>query len=255
MSCLFQRCKSGDSQECVLANGAGDEYQWGYDDICGPHSWCAHFKDANGQEQSPIDLKNRDQISQSADCNVSVHYRNCQGTVVNTGHAVKWTPDNGGHILIDDVPYDLIQFHHHCPSEHTFDGKQKPLCFHMVHQQQETQRLAVLGFLFKIDESVEDPFIENIIQTSPHTNQTSTNTLDICSLAVDGEYVHYDGSLTTPPCSEKVLWFVNKRELSISQRQLDWFRSHVAHDTARPVQEMFGRTLSTLNVSANNPME
>ena len=61
-------------------------------------------------------------------------------------------------------------------------------------------------------------------------------------LPSDRGYYTFTGSLTTPPCSEDVTWFVLKQPVEISKPEESAFAKRYAHN-ARPVQPLNGRSV------------
>jgi len=218
-------------------------FQWGYEKHNGPITWCAHFKDAKGKEQSPIDIKNIEDIKMADDYKVTHHYKNCKAVCLNNSHTVVWSVENAGHIMIGKKQFNLAQFHYHCPSEHYINGKQYPLCLHFVHVA-EDGTLAVLGRVYDFGKT-GDKFLENVCDNKviKANDSYTVDSVNFESLNVSGNYVIYPGSLTTPPCSEGVKWHVKDKVDTISHAQHSWFRSCLKFDNARPLQKMNDRTL------------
>jgi carbonic anhydrase len=224
------------------------DFHWGYTKKNGPAVWKKHFPDACGKEQSPIDIKLKSVKENAKAPQITVHYKDCKAVCLNNGHTVQWGVEDAGYIMIGDKRFNLAQFHYHCPSEHKLNGKVYPICFHFVHQA-EDGTLAVFGHLFEYG-VYSHPFLDAITSNAPVQPHDSVDleSIPFEKLKIAGDYVHYDGSLTTPPCSEKVLWYVNKDIMQISRPQEAWFRSCVKHDTARPCQKLNGRLLHTQTI-------
>jgi len=226
------------------------DYSWGYDSHNGPETWCAHYEAANGKIQSPIDVNLLNVKDVKGLSHVTHHYKNCKAVCVNNSHTVCWTVENGGHILIGEKQFDLVQFHYHCPSEHYINGEQFPLCLHFVHVSQDGT-LAVLGRVFKFGSSSNN-FIDAITQSKPlkpHDN-FKVDEIPFQHLNATGDYVHYPGSLTTPPCSEGVLWHVKDTLDEITHAQENWFRSCLSFDNARPLQDLNERELVRVRIGS-----
>jgi carbonic anhydrase len=142
--------------------------------------------------------------------------------------------------------YALVQAHFHAPSEHTLDGEHYPMEMHFVHQAGDGP-LAVLGLL--IDEGEHNPGIEVLwtqLSASAGTRATVEIPDDLTEylfpLDATG-YFHYEGSLTTPPCSEGVRWYVRKAPTEFSKEQIAAFTAVYDHNN-RPVQPLSDRVLS-----------
>lgn len=157
--------------------------------------------------------------------------------VNDTGNSIYAEGTTGNLAFFDETykiqMYNVLQFHIHAPSEHTIDGKHYDLELHIVHQNTRDSNLAVLGVFF--DRSVgtkDNDFLTNLIANSTSGNSTSkywkVGTLPLMNLVtnLDSEKIyHYQGSLTTPPCTETVSWIVVDDPQPISQNQLNFFNS------------------------------
>lgn len=232
--------------------------EWGYDKTNGPETWADKYQAATGTRQSPIDLQIsagggkefETELRQFDELNtVEVHYNTTSCVIANNGHTVKWTPENGGHVKAKNKTFELVQFHYHIPSEHTFNSEQKALEIHFVHQEKETGTLLVLGHLFEIGNY--NQFVHTISNCKAPTpgEQYNLGKIDLSNLSfLNGNYIHYQGSLTTPPCSEGVNWYVNKNLLQVSHAQIHWFRAAIEFDNARPVQKENNRHLCLVDV-------
>ncbi len=148
-------------------------------------------------------------------------------------------------MTVGDKTYALVQFHFHAPSEHTVDGEHFPMEMHFVHQAADGA-LAVVGVL--IEEGVENPGIAPLwaqLAEAPGTEATVQIPAGFAEHIFSGDakgVYHYSGSLTTPPCSEGVKWYVRKTPTQFSKDQIAAFTAVYDHNN-RPVQALGGRTL------------
>lgn len=112
--------------------------------------------------------------------------------------------------------YTPLQFHYHAPSEHTIDGYLYDLELHIVHKNDSAGELSVIGIFFDMKKggNKTNPFLEEYLDGHLKPDAQGgwkSPKIDVKKL-VDGlnnrKIYHYDGSLTTPPCSEIVQWIV-----------------------------------------------
>lgn len=219
---------------------------WGYEGAEDPTHWgdlSDEWKDcAVGNQQSPIDIVPA--VAISADFSpAETHWDAFKPSVVDNGHTIQVnTKGHGGYAELNGVRYDLAQFHFHHESEHTVDGKHSPLEVHFVHQS-EAGDLLVLGVLLK--QGAESQALEAIEESWPEVGAEvdEDEMLDPSSLIpADHASYRYQGSLTTPPCSQTVTWNVYTNPVEVSAEQIDEFISHYANN-ARPVQPLNRRFL------------
>ena len=213
---------------------------WVYQGEMGPENWGkVSATCAEGTQQSPINIVSKSATA-IADANILEFHESTTATIsheVDNGHAIKITPEDDHGISINGDHYKLLQFHFHGKSENTIDGKQFAMEAHLVHQNSKGS-LAVVAIM--IEEGAHNKALEAVIG---HINGGDLNIATADILPEDTEhYYHFMGSLTTPPCSESVAWYVLKAPISIDTAQLAAFRSHHA-DNFRPVQPLNGRYL------------
>ncbi len=247
-------CSEGD-------NGSGDHVggdtaHWGYSTEDGPTVWGTMDPNwalcANGREQSPIDLSGAvGFILGDATLNLpsgqEVEVMNQQGVIkaLDNGHTIQINVKEGETMTIGGKTYTLLQFHFHAPSEHTVGGAYYPMEMHFVHQS-EDGALAVVAVL--IEEGGENPGIAPLwaqLAKAPGTEATvqiGHGFADYLFAGDGGGIYHYDGSLTTPPCSEGVKWYLRKSPTQFSAAQIAAFTAVYDHNN-RPVQALNGRLL------------
>ncbi len=171
-----------------------------------------------------------------------------KGSVVNNGHTIQVNLTGKSHATIAGQVYTLKQFHFHTPSEHQVSGLSYPMEVHFVHSTAEG-KLAVIGALIEIGSTNQEfgkimPYMPSSAESAP----TTTAELNLpLILPKDTSVFRYQGSLTTPPCTEGVLWSVLAETVEFSQDQVTAFRKLFSMN-ARPVQPMGARSFESMPV-------
>lgn len=230
---------------------AGTPPHWSYNkkDSAGPSNWgqlADQFSQCEkGREQSPINLKGA--ISKATAPKILWHYSQVAVNVENNGHTIVASMQNEqNHILIDGEKYSLAQFHFHNPSEHKIGGIPSDMELHFVHKN-DKGGLAVIGVMMNEKAGDENPFFKPLWATLPreaHAKADTHPSLNLTKLLpTHRDYFHYAGSLTTPPCSQGVRWFVLKDPVTMNGSQIELYSSIFGGPTNRPVQPLFGREI------------
>lgn len=217
---------------------------WTYDGEAGPENWGKLRPEwarcASGNRQSPIDI--RDGIAVDLE-KIAFDYKPSSFNVVDNGHTVQVNVGAGNSISLTGRTYQLQQFHFHLPAEEKIDGRGFEMVAHLVHKDAEG-RLAVVAAL--IESGDAHPLVQTVWNNLPlekHEPVAPQVTIDIGQLLPERhEYYTYMGSLTTPPCSEGVLWIVLKQPIQVSPQQIAIF-SRLYPMNARPVQSQAGRLI------------
>jgi len=233
---------------------AADEVHWGYKGEGAPEHWADLDSDfalcRDGSEQSPIDLTAAVPIEDAGierrlgETVLTVEQRAHVMDIVDNGHTIQVTNDAPMTIELGGNVYELVQYHFHAPSEHTIDGEHAPLEAHFVHKS-AVGELAVFGVL--IEEGEHNVILEPVIAALPQGSGDSRHVegleLDMNELSpLPQRYFRYEGSLTTPPCSEAVQWLVMADKRQISAEQMAALVSHL-HRNNRPVQPVGDRMI------------
>ncbi|GLT92309.1 hypothetical protein SLE2022_101490 [Rubroshorea leprosula] len=207
-----------------------------------------------GGLQSPIDLSHQrvKMIRKSGE--LKRNYRPCHATLKNRGHdiALEWVNNDAGSIKINGTEYFLKQGHWHSPSEHTLNGRRYALELHLVHTSSDPKvknNISVIGALYKFGEpdAFLSKLISNISSMNDHVQERKMGVIDPTKIKLGGrKYYRYMGSLTVPPCTERVIWTINKKIRTVSREQVKVLRKAV-HDyaemNARPEQPLNGRQI------------
>jgi carbonic anhydrase len=221
---------------------------WDYTGNGGPEAWARlkpeFAKCASGSRQSPIDIRDGIKVELEP---VQFDYRPSAFRVIDNGHTVQVNVTPGNTIEVMGRRFELQQFHFHRPSEERIEGKPFDMVAHLVHKDGEG-RLAVVAVL--LERGSAQPVVQTIWNNLPlekGDEVSARGTLNAADLlpAMRGYYT-YMGSLTTPPCSEGVLWMVMKNPVPISADQLAIF-ARLYPMNARPVQAASGRLIKESN--------
>ena len=221
---------------------------WSYGGAGGPEQWGLLKPEfaacTNGSRQSPIDIRSGVKVDLEP---IQFDYRPTGFSVVDNGHTIQVNVGGGNSIEIQGRRYDLLQFHFHRPSEERINGRQFDMVAHLVHKDPEG-RLAVVAVL--LDRGSAQPLVQTIWNNLPLEKGSEVAVradLDMNHLLpADRRYYTYMGSLTTPPCSEGVLWMVLQQPVPIAQDQIGVF-SRLYPMNARPVQQASGRLIKQSN--------
>ena len=230
----------------LVALTMAGELHWGYEGETGPDNWGSLSPDyalcADGTAQSPIDIRNASELDL---VDIRFDYGETPNSVTNTGHGIQVEVEGDSHVVYNGIRYNLLQFHFHAPSEHTIDGQAAAMEIHFVHHDPNSGTLAVVGILLQEGDghnAAYAPVFDNLPAESGQTLSTED------SLALGGllpqsrTFYTYQGSLTTPPCSEIVRWLLLDTPVALSAAQIAAYTAIYANN-ARPVQPLGARDL------------
>lgn len=249
----------------LLALAAGCSHapksqHWSYEGPAGPARWAeltsAYAACREGHRQSPVDIATGTAVRLTGEEKrraLRMYLTRPRGAAseVNTGHTIQVNHAGGDTLEIGGTPYALVQYHFHAPSEHTVDGRQFPMEVHFVHQAADG-RLAVVGVL--LVDGQDNPALEATWSHMPRQKGAEAS-LEQAQVAMEGLLPavrtawRYEGSLTTPPCSEGVEWLVMNTPVEVGAGQIARFRA-IVHDNHRPTQPLNGRVVLTETVVA-----
>ncbi len=227
-----------------FAAAAAPGPHWSYEGEHGPEHWAELDKGfsecALGHAQSPIDIRDATPKADAPD--LDFHYQATPLRLINNGHTVQVDESDAGTLTIGGHRYALAQFHFHTPSEERVRGKAYDMVAHLVHKD-ASGKLAVVAVLFKAGR--ENAALKTVFDNMPlgagpehKVEGVQFNPADL--LPKQHAYYHFQGSLTTPPCSEGVAWYVLKTPVEASRAQIGQLRTLYPHN-ARPVQALHGR--------------
>jgi len=224
---------------------------WSYEGETGPDKWGsldpAFSTCADGKEQSPINIEDSKVNLGETLGDIKFNYHPTSFTVANTGQTIQANDVTGRNsIIVEGKEYKLLQMHFHYPSEHQINGETFAMEGHLVHKNNEGN-LAVLGFF--IITGKENKELAEIWSKLPKQVTKKDIKLNkpvdlVHLLPKNKKYFLYDGSLTTPPCTEGVKWVVLEQPIELSKDQITAF-SAIFPDNHRPVQPLNNRFILT----------
>jgi carbonic anhydrase len=223
---------------------------WGYAGPDGPEHWGdleADFSACKtGEHQSPIDIVD---AQPAIIAPIHFDYKLTSLRMINNGHTIRVVYDAGSSISINGISLPLTQFHFHHLSETEINGNRYDMELHFVHEDPVSGRSAVVAVLIK--SGAENPMLRVLWSHMPKDagkevffKKIVINGSDL--LPADQNYYTFDGSLTAPPCTENVKWYVMKTPIEASPAQIEAFSEYYPNN-ARPIQPTNGRTISESN--------
>lgn len=231
----------------TFAFAAGDAH-WGYEGKTGPDNWgnlSQEFATCKlGQQQAPIDIPTK--ALGKATTAIKPAYKASAGEIINNGHTIQVALSDAGGANLSGVDYKYLQAHFHAPGEEKVDGKSYPFNAHMVHKSADG-KLAVIGIFFK--EGADNAVLKEVFAQMPAKEgkvavKGVINPVGLLPKSL--AYYSYAGSLTTPPCSEGVTFYILKTPMEISKAQLEQFKKLYPMN-ARPTFPLNGRPVVESN--------
>lgn len=236
----------------LLLQVLADAADWGYEGEAGPENWGELSPDyalcADGSAQSPIDIRDASELTL---VDIEFHYDEAEAggdssdVISNNGHTIQVDAAPGRSIVYNGIRYDLLQFHFHAPSEHRIQGAAALMEAHFVHRDANSGNLAVVGILLEEGEGDNEAYAAVLERMPAEVDEPAAlpAPLAMQSLLPDRRgYYSYQGSLTTPPCSEIVRWLLLDTPVELSARQIAAYTALYSNN-ARPVQPLGKRDL------------
>ncbi len=229
-----------------IANEAKTSH-WGYTGHNTPETWGQlsekYHSCSDGLNQSPINITHSITDPKHAPLNISYSDKGSK-EVINNGHTIQVNMEEGDTFVVDGITFELKQFHFHSPSENHIEGKEFALEAHFVHLDKDGN-IAVLAVMF--EEGKENKDLAKVWAKMPKEEggKSALKVKDIAAsiLPKEKHYYRFNGSLTTPPCTEGVRWFVLETPMTVSKEQIDQFQHTMHHANNRPIQKTNARII------------
>ncbi len=196
---------------------------------------------STGKNQSPVDLTGMVESDLSF---ITINYQAGGNEILNNGHTIQVNYKPGSTISVNGQEFELKQFHFHSPSENKIRGESMPMEAHFVHADMDGN-LAVIALMFRVgDENTELEKAWAFLPVNAGDKNTLSESVNANYLLPDDlDYYRFNGSLTTPPCSEGVLWLVLKNYDVASVEQIHKFTQAMRHPNNRPIQPKNSRLI------------
>jgi carbonic anhydrase len=229
---------------------------WSYEGDTGPAYW--HTLDPSyaiardGKAQSPIAIES---VVLQVNPNLVkplLMYQRTRFEIENNGHTIEAVPEEAqdNTIIMDGETYALQQFHFHSPSEHTIDGESFAMELHLVHKNAQGS-IAVIGLMIAqgaVNETLQGIFENLPMKITSEESPHSEVEIDLSELfTLDAGMYRYDGSLTTPPCTEGVKWHIGMDPIELSAEQIQAFRA-LYRGNNRPLQNRYERPVYAVSM-------
>jgi carbonic anhydrase len=220
---------------------------WNYYGKTGPLGWGKldpSFKAcSDGREQSPLDIR-KTHLNKSLQP-IEFHYLTGTETVENNGRTIVVHVNPGSYIVANGTRYDLVQYEFRHPSEEAVKGKLTDMSVQFLHKSAEG-KLAIISVRMVMNQDAPNAILATLFADLPHKQGETEKIKELVNpgglLPGNRSYWTYMGSLTTPPCTEGVRWFVMKQPITLSQTQLMKY-TWMFHVNTRPFQDANGRKI------------
>jgi carbonic anhydrase len=235
----------------LVAIAGAPSHHWSYYGKDGPTHWAEMDGEfaacGTGKNQSPIDISTKI-VHRAALPSLGFDYRSSALHIIDNGHSIQANVDPGSFLNVGNERYELVQLHFHHPSEERVNGKSFEMDAHLVHRD-AMGKLAVVAVL--INSGEQNAVIETLWDHLPKAKEVEDTPKGVrlnpaALIPVNHGYFTYTGSLTTPPCTEGVRWFVLKSPRMLSKPEIATFAARYPNN-ARPVQQLNGRQVRASN--------
>lgn len=245
---LFSTLAIAQDDEHSEEESHGSAPHWGYEGDVGPEHWGDLSEDfalcGSGVAQSPINIDDAMAIEAGL-VDIDFNYGETALNILNNGHTIQVNVDAGSSITYNGITYNLLQFHFHAPSEHQWNSEHAAMEVHFVHQDANSGNLAVVGVLLNIGDSDNAGFADVFSNLPAEVTEPMESDImvDLNALLPEGaKFYTYQGSLTTPPCSEIVRWLVQDTDVKVGADQVSAYTA-IYDGNNRPVLDLGARDL------------
>ncbi len=242
--------KSKETEQSVTSSDTTktehNKKHWEYEGEAGPDHWSEiDQNDCGGKTQSPIDIVETEKDKTIKPIDFHYNQKRKIHDVVNNGHTIQFDFEPGDYIVINGDQYELKQFHFHESAEHTIKGVRYPLEIHMVHKNKDG-KFAVVSIMAQEDKKSNETFefLDKYLPKKANDTVKVNNDFNINKvLPQNRSFYTYTGSLTTPPCTESVQWFIFKTPIEVSIKMITDLKKIMPLNNFRNVQELNGRKI------------
>jgi len=230
-----------DSLDKIVYN----EYDWSYEGENGPRFWSKlnpAYTDCEGHLQSPIDIEGGFPDNELKALKLT-DLESVACGIENDGRTIRLNCLNGSTFTYEKIKLRLRDIHFHCPSEHLIKGEDYDMEIHLEFSDDESKGIVAVF----VKQGAKNFFLAKLIDNLPRQpgevikEKVNFNLTDI--LPVDPDYYLYPGSLSSPPCTPHITYFVYMTAVEVSYAQIEAIKSVMPTNNARPVQGLNGRLI------------
>lgn len=245
-ACKKNDTDSKNTHEEKTASVKDEKKHWSYDGETSPEHWAElENNECGGKFQSPVDIVNVQKDASLASLDIHYNEKTKIHDIVNNGHSIQFDFEPGDFITLEGKKYALKQFHFHASAEHTIDGVRYPLVIHLVHANEEG-KLVVIAIMGKESPENAEPykFLDKFLPVSQNETKPINESFDMTEVLPENQgYYTYEGSLTTPPCTEGIKWFILKEPIGVSIKLINDLKKLMPIDNYRGIQKLNGRQI------------
>ena len=226
-----------------------DNSHWSYSGKTAPvHSASLSNENSlcnSGKNQSPIDIDTKRAVN-AGKRGLKFNYGQLNSKYIfNTGKQLQIDVAQGANIKVDGVEFELKHLSFHTPSENTYNKQHFPMEIQFIHQSKDHQ-LAIVSLMVAMGKSSRTlvKLQQQLPMNAGELKQLAANALrNLEKKQKVANYYRYKGSLTTPPCTEGVRWFIMNKPLKISKQHYQSFRQAIKHNNNRSIQDLNARVI------------
>lgn len=227
---------------------SAEDSKWSYSGDTGPEKWASLSAEnslcGGGKNQSPVNIdpaKTFNGQTKGIKFNYGLILAD---SIKNTGNMIQVEVGGGTNIKVDDIEFELKHLNFHIPSENKIGDQHFPLEIQFVHES-KNQELATVSMM--VVPGRQSRMLDKLLPKIPEAGKSKRLAAKaLRSIEMQkkiGSYYRYNGSMTTPPCSEGVRWFVMKQNQSMSKAQYQQLKDAIKVDNNRPVQALNARMI------------
>lgn len=245
-ACKKTDTDSKNTHEKKLASVTNEKKHWSYEGETSPDHWAElENNECGGKLQSPVDIIDVQKDASLASLDIHYNGETKIHDIVNNGHSIQFDFEPGDFITLEGKKYELKQFHFHESAEHTINGVRYPLVIHMVHASKDG-KFAVIAVMGKESSDNAEPFkfLDKFLPVGQNEKKPVNESFDMTEVLPDSKgYFTYEGSLTTPPCTEGVKWFILKEPIDVSTKLIHDLKKLMPVNNYRGIQELNNRQI------------
>ena len=227
-----------------------DGVKWSYSGETGSEHWADLSPDyatcGNGKNQSPINIDSHTALV-AQNRSIKFNYGHITpDKITNTGNFIQVDVGAGANIDVDGNRFELKHLNIHMPSENTYNNEHFAMEIQFVHENKDKELvyLSMMGDLSQANRTLNKLLAQMPTQAGESKALAANSLRNVEMKKRIGKYYRYNGSMTTPPCTEGVRWFILKQALTLSVAQQQQFKNVIKQANNRPTQALNARVVT-----------